>query len=229
VPVVGGWGELSIEGRLGGASPARPTPAVSGHSRSTPHQSRTQKKVFLMDRKKNCRRIEPQPAFHRRPFHVAFVEERLRVSVDRSRSSSFRFSFFDHLLDGSVDDQLNRRPFSPCILLHLEASSKPKTRQESRRKPVIPCPHNLHGLQVRRVCYCHSPGRWNPPLRRMYASPFQNTRAAQGFDDDNVAKGPFSDVDFFASSGALPHPWSIHDVRLSRRLESTGDRWKEIL
>ena len=201
--------------------------------RATPAQPHInpgcKKKFFLWTEKKNCRRIEPQPGFHRRPFHVASVEERLRVSVDRSRSSSFRFSFFDHLLDGSVDDQLNRRPFSPCILLHLEAPSKPKTRQKSRRKPVIPCPHNLHKLQVRRVRHCHSPGRWDSPLRRMYALPLQYTRVAEGFDDDNVAKGPFSDVDFLASSGALSHSWSIHNIRLSCRLEYTGDRWKEIL
>src|SRR6266478_687545 len=42
-----------------------------------------------------------------------------------------------------------------------------------------------------------------------------------------IAKGPFSDVDFFAPSGALPHPWSLYNVRLSRRLKYIGDRWKE--
>ena len=41
--------------------------------------------------------------------------------------------------------------------------------------------------------------------------------------DDNVAKGPFPNVDFFTPSSTLPHPWPFHNVHLSRRLKYTGD------
>lgn len=56
----------------------------------------------------------------------------------------------------------------------------------------------------------------------------ENFRAVKGFDD-NVAKGSFPDVDFFASSSALTYTWSINNFHLSRRLKYIGNRWKEVL
>jgi len=53
-------------------------------------------------------------------------------------------------------------------------------------------------------------------------------RAVEGFDD-NVAKGSFPDVDFFTPYRTLSYPRPIDNVRLSRRLEDTGDRWKKVL
>jgi len=62
----------------------------------------------------------------------------------------------------------------------------------------------------------------------MYALSLKNLRAVEGFDD-NLAKGSSSDVDFFPSSGTLPHPWPIHNFCLPSSLEHIGDRWREVL
>ena len=62
----------------------------------------------------------------------------------------------------------------------------------------------------------------------MYAFLLEYLRPVEGFDD-TVAKGPFSDVDFFTPSSTVPYPWPFHNILLPCRLKYTGDRWKEVL